>query len=492
MGIQGSGGTKAKPVKTRKEYWREGIFVEQRILDEEERIVKARINTKTLDRYSSVVLPEGVILDNYLANPVVLWNHNPFFVVGQALELTVTPNYIDAVWQFVSSEIKDPLVHDLWVLTRDGILRGYSVGFYPLEVDWENKLYEEQRGPTFTKWDLVEFSLTPIPANPDALAKNSLAQRAWQNIREIDPLTPDYKQIDPQCYAGIDSTCQEGSKNLKPRHYVTVAGKKRQEKAGDVDMEEMIETRAVVRYQNLPLADKGRAWDAAGAQRRVAKWAGYDGSDKDTVNWRKYRKAFVLYDPDNSEEFQGYKLPIADVIGGSLKAVPRGIYAAAVVLQGGRGRLQEFDDGDIEGAKRHISKYYKKMGEVAPWDREEDSWTPEEEEIARELGLLEEPTEEATEDSVELDIKWNWNIGITPNPPSARLYIGEQDHTGTTEGVIKLELPEDFTRLVKEMAILKRAFEDIVAAQEALADKTEAIEEGLEGLIEVVEALANK
>jgi len=127
--------------------------------------------------------------------------------------------------------------------------------------------------------------------------------------------------------------------------------------------------KAVVPFQDLPLASEDRPWDAAAAELRVRRWAG--GPDKEGIDWAKYRKAFVLWNPKEPENFGSYKLPIADIIDGKLMAVPRGIFAAAAALMGARGGVLPFDEGDIEGAKRHISRYYKKMGRVAPWDRDE-------------------------------------------------------------------------------------------------------------------------
>ena len=43
----------------------------------------------------------------------------------------------------------------------------------------------------------------------------------------------------------------------------------------------------------------------------------------------KYRDAHVWYDADKKDNFTAYKLLIADVVDGRLKAVPRGVMAAA-------------------------------------------------------------------------------------------------------------------------------------------------------------------
>lgn len=134
------------------------------------------------------------------------------------------------------------------------------------------------------------------------------------------------------------------------------------------------DVKAVVTYQDLPIGDEETPWDGAAAELNVREWAG-GAEDITTMDWEKYRQAFVMWDRENEEQLGGYKLQIADIVNGELTAMPRGVFAAAVALQGGRTPIDEFQDGDIEGAKRHISRYYERMGLTAPWDRDEASAT---------------------------------------------------------------------------------------------------------------------
>jgi HK97 family phage prohead protease len=116
--------------------------------------------------------------------------------------------------------------------------------------------------------------------------------------------------------------------------------------------------KTAVPFQDLPLADENRAWDAAAATKRVRTWAGADEAPNE-----KYRQAFLWYDADNVDQFGAYKFPIADVIDGTLKAVPRAIYAAA-------GRLNQADipENDIPKLRRHLERYYDKLGQESPFE----------------------------------------------------------------------------------------------------------------------------
>lgn len=121
---------------------------------------------------------------------------------------------------------------------------------------------------------------------------------------------------------------------------------------------------SVTPFRDLPLASRDREWDGDAAERRVRKWAGAT----DAPN-AKYRDAHVWYDSAKKENFGSYKLLIADVIGGKLKAVPRGIMAAAAVMQGSRGGV-DLPQRDVARVKSHLAKYYRKMGDAPPWDRD--------------------------------------------------------------------------------------------------------------------------
>ena len=120
---------------------------------------------------------------------------------------------------------------------------------------------------------------------------------------------------------------------------------------------------AVTAFQDLPLADRDHAWDGDAAESRVRSWARADDEPNE-----KYRDCFVWYDADAKENYGSYKLLVADVVGGKLVAVPRGVMAAGNVMQGGRGGV-DVPSKDVDRIKSHLAKYYAKMDETAPWDR---------------------------------------------------------------------------------------------------------------------------
>jgi len=121
---------------------------------------------------------------------------------------------------------------------------------------------------------------------------------------------------------------------------------------------------AVTSFQDLPIADRDREWDGDAADSRVRVWAGAEDEPNE-----KYRDAHVWYDADKKQNFTAYKMLIADIVDGQLSAVPRGIMAAGNVMQGARGGA-DLPKDDIPRVKSHLEKYYKKMGDAAPWSRD--------------------------------------------------------------------------------------------------------------------------
>jgi hypothetical protein len=121
---------------------------------------------------------------------------------------------------------------------------------------------------------------------------------------------------------------------------------------------------AVTAFQDYPLADSGRSWDGGAAEKRIRAWAGAEDQPNE-----KYRDAHVWYDSGSKDNFTAYKLLIADVVDGKVRAVPHAIIAAGNVLQGSRGGI-DLPTADVDRVKSHLAKYYQKMGDTPPWDRE--------------------------------------------------------------------------------------------------------------------------
>lgn len=121
--------------------------------------------------------------------------------------------------------------------------------------------------------------------------------------------------------------------------------------------------KSAVAYQDLPLAPRDREWDSTAAIERVRALLDSQEEPDDA-----YRRAFLWFDEENEEDFGAYKLPIADVIDGTLTAVPRAIFAAAAAMSGARGGV-DIPESDRADVIANINKYYSKMDLESPFNQ---------------------------------------------------------------------------------------------------------------------------
>ena len=105
-----------------------------------------------------------------------------------------------------------------------------------------------------------------------------------------------------------------------------------------------------------PLADRGVSWDGGQARKDIQAWAGDDKG--------KMAQCFFWVAKSPPETVGDCKLPFVMKSGGSMKAIPQGIIAAAGAVSGARGGA---NISDVDGVKSKISAYYSKMNMTPPW-----------------------------------------------------------------------------------------------------------------------------
>lgn len=138
------------------------------------------ITTSDVDRENDVISADGWELDNYLRNPVVLFAHDYHQPpVGVSRELTRTERGLSSICEF--AEAKDyAFAGTIAALVRMGALRATSVGFRTLEWSYD----EVRSGVNFTRQELLEYSIVPVPANPHALIEARSAGIDVEPLRE--------------------------------------------------------------------------------------------------------------------------------------------------------------------------------------------------------------------------------------------------------------------------------------------------------------------
>jgi phage head maturation protease len=184
-------------------------------VDTEKLIISRTITTPRKDRYGDVVLPMGcqAHLHNYQANPQVFFGHQSADKpIARTIDLQVLEEKIRAKAQF-HEETEEARV--VFRLAAKGWLPGTSIGFLPVRAaiigsnKTDEEIAEEQKkrrtaktddgekiidfdawmALRFLEWDLLEWSVVSVPANPDCVEGITQVLSAGQIEGEKIPLS---------------------------------------------------------------------------------------------------------------------------------------------------------------------------------------------------------------------------------------------------------------------------------------------------------------
>jgi len=135
-----------------------------------EKLIKTfTISTPTVDREGDRLLPNWE-LNNFQKGGSVLWGHDsrttPHHVIAAPMATWQEGDALKSRAKFTPAEINPTgfMVHQL---IEFGALRSSSVGFLPKE--WKIIDDTARYGYDFEKLELLEWSVVPVPANPEAL-----------------------------------------------------------------------------------------------------------------------------------------------------------------------------------------------------------------------------------------------------------------------------------------------------------------------------------
>lgn len=133
--------------------------------DEASRILRVRITDATVDRYRDVVDPKGGDFKNFKKNPVVPWAHDYWGMpIARDTGLEVEDDAVYGNPQFPEAELHG-FADTVYRMALAGYLNAASIGFMPKEWTYD----EDRRGYNIQRWELWEYSIVPIPANPSCL-----------------------------------------------------------------------------------------------------------------------------------------------------------------------------------------------------------------------------------------------------------------------------------------------------------------------------------
>jgi HK97 family phage prohead protease len=190
-----------------------------------ERTEVSVITTDAVDRDGDVVLPKGINRDTYNMNPVVLWSHQldeP--AIGTAVWVKPFASGLKAKTRYGST----PRANDIWTLVQDGILRGKSIGFVPLDIRPATTAElsarpEWKSASIISECMLFEYSVCNVGVNQEALVEavskgitTDLLKRLGLNIPQARKALPKRKaQVEDTAFA-LASMLKALEKRLDP------------------------------------------------------------------------------------------------------------------------------------------------------------------------------------------------------------------------------------------------------------------------------------
>jgi len=132
-----------------------------------ERQYEFTASTSTQDRDGEVIDAAGWDLKNFKKNPVIMYAHDyRSLPIGKASRVWLSKGTLKNTVEFPPEgtyEFADIVER----LVDTGYLKTESVGFIPKK--WEDGDGEKAPRRTYTKQELLEISIVPVPSNPDAL-----------------------------------------------------------------------------------------------------------------------------------------------------------------------------------------------------------------------------------------------------------------------------------------------------------------------------------
>ena len=113
-----------------------------------------------VDRDGDVVLPTAYNMENFLKNPIILYQHDRGQPIGKMLNFEISQKGLE-----ITAEIFKDMNNAAYVGVKNGVLRTFSVGFrgHDGHYDGDNDIFY------FTDVELLEVSVVSVPANQDSV-----------------------------------------------------------------------------------------------------------------------------------------------------------------------------------------------------------------------------------------------------------------------------------------------------------------------------------
>jgi len=138
-------------------------------VDGAQRTLRFCFSDNSVDRMNDTIAAAGWDLSDFLANPVALWAHDSSAPpIGGARNVGIEGDRLLGDIEFAPPETY-AFADTIYRLVLGKFLRAVSVGFMPTRYSFVENDPERGFGIDFLEQSLLEISVCPVPANPNAL-----------------------------------------------------------------------------------------------------------------------------------------------------------------------------------------------------------------------------------------------------------------------------------------------------------------------------------
>ena len=146
------------------------------------------ISTNAIDRHGSIVEPDGMDVEKFLKNPIVMWEHGWDSVrgrlpIGKCVSIKRLIEGDKNGWIATVEWANDAFSQDIKDKVKNGFLSMTSVGFRSLERSFRDILGKEVM--VHVKSQLTEFSVVTIGSNSQALV-NQRGEEKNTELKRIE------------------------------------------------------------------------------------------------------------------------------------------------------------------------------------------------------------------------------------------------------------------------------------------------------------------
>src|SRR5574341_201504 len=346
------------------------VLDEVKAVEGDERALRIRITTAAVDRDGDTISPTGWKLTNYRKNPVVLYGHDyRGLPIARNTKIEPDEGGIVGTPHFVEPEIY-PLAETVLQMLKRRYLNAASVGFLPYE--WtrsEDDARKPRQGVDFSKQELLEYSIVPVPSNPEALVEARSVGIDITPLKEwAERVLDDYHQdrglylprrqleavvrlVDPRTVLQV-----QGLRDLALELVPVDANRQAQ---AILEAAEEREAKTVPPDVSRSTAGEGTAWSRPGLKDFTDKgWGDLSDGEK-----RKIAGHFAWAKALPPAAFGDLKLPHHRASDGAV--VWNGVKAAMGALLGARGGA-DIPDDERRAVYTHLARHYRQFEKEPP------------------------------------------------------------------------------------------------------------------------------